>query len=153
MPTSRSHEHDPRRQSLSYLYREEMTVLKGQLLELHPLGGGVSELYIDPVSAVIIRDALERAEHLTELSFIHMVCHTPDSPSSLSPSSEIDELVSYADSPTEFSSHFPSLDDGRLPSISREVKLAKVLEAWIEEVTEDQIIDEYRFEPGDPSAL
>ena len=139
--------------SLSYLYREEMTVLKGQLLEATSFGRRVSELYIDPASAVIIRDALERgAEHLTELSFIHMVCHTPDSPSRYYPrSSEIDELVSYADLHSdEFLVPLPSLDDEvDYQAFLGEVKLAKVLEAWIEEVTEDQIIDEYRFEPGD----
>jgi helicase len=81
-----------------------------------------------------------------------MVCHTPDSPSRYYPrSSEIDELVSYADLHSdEFLVPLPSLDDEvDYQAFLGEVKLAKVLEAWIEEVTEDQIIDEYRFEPGD----
>lgn len=138
---------------LSYLHKEEMIAPKGQLLEATTFGRRVSELYVDPASAVIIRDALERdVDHVTELSFLHMICHTPDSPFRYYPrSSEMDELVAYADLHSdEFLVPLPRLDDEvEYQAFLGETKLAMVLEAWIEEVSEDQIIEKYRFEPGD----
>ena len=139
--------------ALSYLHKEEMIATRGQALEATTFGRRVSELYIDPASAVIIRDALERgADHITEMSFLHMICHTPDAPFRYYPrSSEMDELIAYADLHSdEFLIPLPQLDDEvEYQGFLGEVKIAKVLEAWIDEVSEDQIIDRYRFEPGD----
>jgi helicase len=139
--------------ALSYLYKEEMIVLKGQTLEATTFGQRVSELYIDPASGVMIRDALQRgADHITELSFLHMICHTPDNPSRTYPrSSEIDSLTAYADLHSdEFLVPLPQIDDEvEYQAFLGEVKVAEVLEAWIDEISEDQIIERHRFEPGD----
>lgn len=139
--------------ALSYLHKERMIDLEGQVLEATTFGRRVSELYIDPASAVIIRDALERGvDHITELSFLHTICHTPDIPFRYYPrSGEMDELIAYADLHSdEFLVPIPQLDDEvEYQAFLGEVKLAKVLEAWIEEISEDQIIERYRFEPGD----
>lgn len=139
--------------ALSYLYKEEMIVLKPQVLEATTFGHRVSELYIDPASAVIIRDALNQgADHITALSFLHMICHTPDNPSRYYPrSSEIDELIAYADLHSdEFLVPLPQLDDDvEYQAFLGEIKVTRVLEAWIDEVSEDQIIEKYSYEPGD----
>ena len=64
---------------LKYLYDEQMLYVdKGNLFATR-FGKRVSELYIDPVSAVTIRDALKQKPHrLTELSLLHLITHTPD---------------------------------------------------------------------------
>jgi len=139
--------------ALSYLHREKMIVLQKQLVEATPFGRRVSELYIDPASAVIIRDSLLKgADHITPFSFIHMICHTPDSAFRYYPrSSEMDRLVAYADLHSdEFLVPLPQLDDEvEYQGFLGEVKVARVLEAWIDEVSEDQIIEDYGYEPGD----
>ncbi|MCJ7634647.1 DEAD/DEAH box helicase [Candidatus Bathyarchaeota archaeon] len=139
--------------ALSYLYKEKMIVLEDKALEASTFGHRVSELYIDPASAVIMREALKRgAEHVTALSFLHMICHTPDNPSRYYPrSSEVDELVAYTDLHSdEFLVPLPQIEDEvEYQAFLGEVKVARVLEAWIDEVSEDQIIERYKYEPGD----
>ncbi|MEM2387155.1 MAG: helicase-related protein, partial [Candidatus Bathyarchaeia archaeon] len=64
---------------LKFLYDEEMIDVSGVNIYATRFGKRVSELYLDPVSAVIIRDALrQKPPLLTEFSLLHMVCHTPD---------------------------------------------------------------------------
>jgi helicase len=100
-----------------------------------------------------MREALKRgAEHVTALSFLQMICHTPDNPSRYYPrSSEVDELVAYADLHSdEFLVPLPQLEDEvEYQAFIGEVKVARVLGAWIDEVSEDQIIERYKYEPGD----
>jgi helicase len=66
-------------------------------------------------------------------------------------SSEMDELIASADLHSdEFLVPIPQLDDEvEYQAFLGEVKLANVLDAWMEEVSEDQIIERFRFEPGD----
>ena len=139
--------------ALSYLYKEKMIVLEDKALEASTFGHRVSELYIDPASAVIIREALKKgSERVTALSFLHMICHTPDNPSRYYPrSSEVDELVVYADLYSdEFLVPLPQREDEvEYQAFLGEVKVARVLKAWIDEVSEDQIIERYKYEPGD----
>jgi len=111
-------------------------------------------LYIDPVSAVFIRDALyARAPLISDISFLHMMAHTPDMYPKLRPySSEIDELALFVDEhKDEFMFNVPSeLDDYMdYEEFLGEAKLAWVMQSWIEEVTEDQMIEQFRVQPGD----
>ncbi|MDH5623575.1 MAG: DEAD/DEAH box helicase, partial [Candidatus Bathyarchaeota archaeon] len=64
---------------LKFLYEEKMIEVSGESVYATRFGRRVSELYIDPVSAVIIREALlSRAPRLTDISFLHMIARTPD---------------------------------------------------------------------------
>ena len=64
---------------LSYLRREDMIQYKGDYVYATDFGRRVSELYIDPQSAVILRDGLRRgALDVTDLTWLHLICHTPD---------------------------------------------------------------------------
>ena len=137
---------------LRYLYKEEMLEYDEKVLAATEFGKRVSELYIDPVSAVIIRNGLRRVvENITELSLLQMVCHTPDVPRYYPRSRELDELVVYAElHQDEFLTSVPKPeDDIEYQSFLGEVKSARILEAWIEEVSEDGIIEKFGFEPGD----
>ncbi|NIQ04419.1 MAG: ATP-dependent DNA helicase, partial [Candidatus Korarchaeota archaeon] len=60
-------------------------------------GKRVSELYIDPVSAVIVRDALtSKATSITDLSLLHLINHTPDMTPKLRPyTRELDEVAVF----------------------------------------------------------
>jgi len=63
--------------TLQYLYDEEMLELYGDNIVATKLGKRVSELYIDPLSGVIIRDALQQEPlKLTSLSLFHLITHT-----------------------------------------------------------------------------
>src|SRR5213594_1601776 len=64
---------------LKFLAKEEMVVMEGRDLEASRFGKRVSELYIDPMSAVIIRDGLyNRARKMTDFSLLHLISRTPE---------------------------------------------------------------------------
>jgi hypothetical protein len=64
---------------LRFLHDEEMIVVVGDRILATDFGKRISELYIDPLSGVIIRDALKgKIPLLTEFSILHLISHTPD---------------------------------------------------------------------------
>jgi len=139
---------------LRFLYEEKMIEVSGENVYATKFGRRISELYIDPVSAVIIRDALlSRAPRLTEISFLHMVAHTPDMFPKLRPySREIDTLALFVDEHREeFMFEVPDEWEDRIAyeEFLGEAKLAWVMNAWIEETTEDETIEKFRVQPGD----
>ena len=139
---------------LKFLYQEKMIDIGGQNIFATKFGRRVSELYIDPVSAVMIRDALlSRAPRITDISFLHMIAHTPDIFPRLRPySSEIDSLALFVDEHREeFILEVPDAwaDHITYEEFLGEAKVARVLDAWIEESTEDMTIEKFRVQPGD----
>jgi len=139
---------------LKFLYDEKMIEVSGDNIFATRFGRRISELYIDPVSGVIIRDALQkRAPLLTDLSFLQMIAHTPDMFPRLRPySSEIDELALFVDQHrSEFMFDVPDEWEDRIAyeEFLGEAKMAWVLHAWIEETTEEQMIEQFRVQPGD----
>ena len=139
---------------LKYLYDEEMIEVPSDEINATKLGKRVSELYIDPASAVIIRESLERKPVcLTELSLLHMIAHTPDMGPVLRPySQEIDETAMFMEEhKAEFLADLPNEweDTVAYEQFLGEVKTAMTLQAWIDEMSEDQIIERFRVQPGD----
>jgi helicase len=134
------------------------------------LGSLVSKLYIDPLSAVIMLEALKRkraeksmgqaegkpsqftsaldlsraaSKAPTELGLIHLITMTPN----------MDLLyVQSADGWVEefIDQHQSELyDDDNYDYLLREAKTAAMLMDWIGEVNENQIASRYRIGPGD----
>jgi helicase len=139
---------------LKYLYDEEMIDVAGDDIFATKFGKRVSELYIDPVSAVIIRDALRyRPAYLTELSLLHMIAHTPDMAPKLRPyTQEIDQVAIFMEEhKEELLVDVPDEWEDRIAyeELLGEVKTAMVLKGWIEEMSEDQAIEKFRVQPGD----
>jgi helicase len=139
---------------LKYLYDEEMLDLYGNEIYATKFGKRVSELYIDPLSGVEIRDALRhKPANLTDLSLLHLIAHTPDMGPIMRPySREIDELgVLMEEHREEFIMEIPSELDDQIAyqEFLGEVKTAVVLNNWIEEVSENTLIEKFRVQPGD----
>jgi helicase len=139
---------------LKYLYDEEMIDVAGDDILATKFGKRVSELYIDPVSAVIIRNALKyRPAYLTELSLLHMIAHTPDMAPKLRPyTQEIDQVAVFMEEhKEELLVEVPDEWEDRIAyeELLGEVKTAMVLKGWIEEMSEDQAIEKFRVQPGD----
>ncbi len=139
---------------LNFLYKEGMISVEGQNIYATPFGKRVSQLYIDPLSAIIIRDGFtRRASKITNLSFLHLVAHTPDMfPKVRSSASEIERLAMLADEHRhEFLVDVPDEWDDRIAyeEFLSEIKASLVLRTWIEESSEEDIVDRFNFEPGD----
>jgi len=141
---------------LSFLAKEEMVEYDGQELAATRFGRRVSELYIDPASAVIIRDGLyRRAASLTDFSYLHLIARTPDIAPRVYPRRGEDEKLAAiaSERADEFMCETPDELAGSLDlnyeDFLSEVKTAAVLLDWVDEVSEDTILNAHRVEPGD----
>ncbi|MCW4054894.1 MAG: DEAD/DEAH box helicase [Candidatus Bathyarchaeota archaeon] len=139
---------------LKYLYDEEMLELFGNEIYATKFGKRVSELYIDPLSGVEIRDALRcKPARLTDLSMLHLISHTPDISPVMRPySHELDELtVLVEEHKEELFFEVPDEWDNRVAyeEFLGQVKTAVVLKNWIEETSEEKLLERFRVQPGD----
>jgi helicase len=139
---------------LKYLYDEDMIEVFGEDINATRFGKRVSELYIDPFSAVIMRDALrQKPGLLTDFSLLQMIAHTPDMGPVLRPyTREQDEIAVFLEQHKQELLIAPP-DEGQdniaYEEFLGEVKTAMTLGAWIEEVSEEQLIEKFRVQPGD----
>ncbi len=139
---------------LQYLYDEEMLEFAGENIHATKLGKRVSELYIDPASAVVIRDAAKhKPSYLTDLSLLHLIAHTPDMGPIMRPySQEFDEMATLMEEhKEEFFTEMPNEWEDRIAyeEFLGEIKTAKIMKNWIEEVSEDTLMERFRVQPGD----
>jgi len=139
---------------LKYLYDEQMIDVCRDNIYATKFGKRASELYIDPVSAVIIRDGLRgEPAYLTDLSLLHMIAHTPDMAPKLRPyTRELDQVeVFMEEHKEELLVNVPDKWEDRMvyEELLGEIKTAMVLKSWVEEMSEDELIERFRVQPGD----
>ncbi len=139
---------------LKFLANQEMVEMDGRDLAPTKFGKRVSELYIDPMSAVILRDGLyNRAKKMTDFSLLHLISKTPDiMPRPRPRGSEFDKLgVLAASHSDEFMGEVPNQfeDPIAYDEFLSQLKATLVLTDWINEFTEDQILETRKVEPGD----
>ena len=64
---------------LKFLYEEKMIDFVGDNIYATKFGKRISELYIDPLTGVVIRDALKnKPRDITDFGLLHLISHTPD---------------------------------------------------------------------------
>lgn len=127
---------------LAFLEKEDFLVRRDGALRATFFGRRTSDLYIDPLSAVKLRDALESDR---DSPFYHLwaVCSTPDMPKLYLRRGDYQwvedkitqEGLTGASEDYEF--------------LQAEVKTASLFEAWTEERTEDEITKRFGIGPGD----
>ncbi|MGB7125003.1 MAG: DEAD/DEAH box helicase [Thermoplasmata archaeon] len=127
-------------------------LVPGPSLQATPFGGMTSELYLDPLSAVVLRQALERAPlGIRPFPLLASIAATPDLPPLfLRRGDEADLLTRYTDEAPELlvKPEEPPLEldlDGFLSTL----KTASVLEAWIDEVPILDITRRFGIGAGD----
>jgi len=118
-------------------------------------GSRTSSLYIDPLSAIRLKTALERSNNrdAAPLSFLHAICSTPDIRSLYLRGAD-----SWVEEKAEDIQHSLLLD---IPSSSSDeyewflsdLKTAFLLEDWIEEKPYDALVLKYNIWPGDVHTL
>jgi helicase len=116
------------------------------------LGQRTSKLYIDPATAILIRDALLDTETITDFGILHLLCHSPDQPLSYVTKSEVEEMITLSET-NEDNLLVPIPDSWEDPEgYSRflaEIKTTLILLDWINETAENTITEKYNVGVGD----
>jgi len=127
---------------LGFLQREEFVVAKGEELKATLFGKRTSDLYIDPLSAVKMRNHL-KSELDSDFGHLWAVCSTPDMPKLYLRRGDyqwVDEKIVFE------SLTFPVED---YDFMMAEVKTAALLEDWMDERTENEVTKRFGIGPGD----
>ena len=135
----------------------EMLIEFGFIVEkrkrLYPtrIGKRVSELYIDPLTAHHFIQSLKQARKKKPKSFsyLHMIANTLEMRPLLSIRGNEFEEVNDVIARETFLQEVPEEWDLRFDDFLKSVKTAMMLEAWMNELTEDQILSKYRVTPGE----
>jgi len=127
---------------LEFLAKEDFIHRQDGFLKATFFGKRTSDLYIDPLSAVKMRDALHQAR---DDRFFHLwtVCTTPDMPKLYLRRGDyawVEQKIGEADLT------FPVED---YDFFLAEVKTASLLDDWITERTEEEVTKKFGIGPGD----
>ena len=124
----------------------------GEALAATPFGQRTSELYLDPMTAVILRQALERAPiGVRPFALLAAVASTPDLPSLWLRSGEEARLLEryLAEEPELLRKPEEEPFPTDLDSFLAGLKTAEVLEAWIDEVPLVELTERFGIGAGD----
>lgn len=137
---------------IGFLVDEEMITEKNGTLHATRFGRRVSELYIDPLSGVILRDAMRRPEKKEPFPVLHAISRAPDMMRLALKKKDYEEMLDL------FHVHLQSLllpDEQKYVSeeLLAELKTASVVMQWILEMPEDRIVGHFGIGPGDLRTL
>ena len=119
------------------------------------LGKRVSELYLDPYTAHILikglRKSSETSKDASAFALLQLVCNTLEiRPQLKVKTREIDEIqgliVKHED---EFLQNEPSIYEPEYEEYLNSVKTAACLYEWIEEISEEYLLERYAIRPGE----
>lgn len=116
------------------------------------IGARVSELYLDPLTASWFLARLEQVP-TSIFGYLHAVCHTLEArPLPYIRKSEWEELMEFARERSEdFLEPLPRHWDSEYDEFMKATKMARILEAWISEAGEDELLEKHNMAPGDLS--
>ncbi len=114
-------------------------------------GKRTSSLYIDPLSALQLKKALETSctKETSPLSFLHAVCSTPDVRSLYLRGSDtwVEERAEKMQRELLLDAPYASSEEYEW--FLSDFKTASLVEDWINELPEDKIVSKYNVGPGD----
>jgi helicase len=151
--------HDKLQRVLQFLQKERFIRRTHGKIQATRLGLRTTQLYIDPYSAVRIREGLmamkqQDLNQIEALGVLHIVTTTTDMPK-LYVGRDMRRIADFIDlNVDKFLAEIPDEYSAAYEFFCREVKTAQLLEAWIEEVSDDRIIDRFGgIGPGDIQRL
>ncbi|MBI3032958.1 hypothetical protein HYY69_05770 [Candidatus Woesearchaeota archaeon] len=121
--------------------------------EATTIGKRVAELYLDPLTAYEITICLQRAQEKRahEFSFLHMISHALEMRPWLKVKSKEYENIQVKVS--EYEDHLlvlePNIYDYDYDRFLESIKTGLLLQDWIEENTEEQLLEKYDVRPGE----
>ena len=112
-------------------------------------GKYVSDLYIDPQSATVIRDALAKYAPGKAFGLLHTICAVPDMPLLYLRQSDYEWIEDFESEVSPQLLIEPPSDLARYEFFLAEIKTAKLINDWISEVHENDIARSFSIGPGD----
>ncbi len=138
------------RKSLEMLLENEMIIRNNDVFYATELGKRVSELYIDPQTAITIIKALKVSkQRFSALGYLHMISSTPDMPTLYLRRREKERIEGILSERIKELILEPPDDYFELEYYLAQLKTALLLEDWINEVPEEVIVEKYDVGPGD----
>jgi helicase len=138
---------------IKFLVRERFIDTRKGVYKATEFGRRTSELYIDPASAVILRDALLQSTRInaTEFSYLHTICATPDMIKIYLRRFDYNWVTMLAYENYDTLLIKPNASIGFIESdwFLSEIKTAALLQSWIEERAEGEITRKFGVGPGD----
>ncbi len=135
---------------VQFLQEEELIAAVGDELEATAFGKRVSDLYLDPISGVLLRDGLLSPQPIDALGYLYLVCSTPELKrfGSALRQSETDWV---ADAWVKAAEHLPLPLGTTQPSeeMLSAFKTALLLREWASEAPEQQLCEVFGMGPGD----
>lgn len=139
--------------ALGYLLSEQLVTDKRGLFQATGFGKRVSTLYIDPVTGVLFKKSLGfigGAED-TSIALLHLISRSPDFEPKF-PLREKNYDQAYEFLEKNRPSVISRLDTKtylELDELLQDMRTVMVIDAWIQELREDAILDRLGVEPGD----
>ena len=148
---------------LDFLNKEGLIEIKGgnngdfvaanetlqEKLEPTSFGKKVSQLYIDPLSGVLIKNALESDVEANPLGLLHTIARTPDIYSLYVRKNEMETYLTHLMQMEGDLMLPPPVEHMELEFYLWDLKTALLLTDWIEETPEEHLLKRYSTTPGD----
>jgi helicase len=140
-------------QALGFLLAEQLVVQKGGLFQATGFGKRISTLYIDPLTGVLFKKnigMIGSAEDQT-IALLYLAARSPDFEPKF-PLREKQSDAAYEFMETHRASLVAKVDSGsylEYDEIIADMRTVMVIDAWIDELREDAILDKLGVEPGD----
>ena len=139
--------------ALGYLLGERLLESHGGLFYATDFGRRVSMLYIDPVTGVIFRDSLRKAEQGRNYTagILHLVASSPDfEPKFPLRSKDYDGAMAFMEEhSSEMLERHSSRAFAEYDRVLQDMRSVMALHGWIDEWKEDQLLTRLGVEPGD----
>ncbi|RLG07154.1 MAG: hypothetical protein DRN59_01730, partial [Thaumarchaeota archaeon] len=135
---------------LEFLRSADFVEVYNGELRATPLGRRVSQLYIDPLTAVRLLEIYREAEKASVFGLLHSLALTPDIPGI--PTKKFSQKLLEEEVESRLDGLMiqpPDPADEFYEEYMDAVRIALVLEAWINEVPEAEIYDRFGVQPGD----
>ncbi|AEK73750.1 ski2-like helicase [Thermococcus sp. 4557] len=116
-----------------------------------PFGKRTSQLYIDPFTAKKFKDAFPKLENNPNpFGIFQLMASTPDMATLNARRREMEDYLDLAyEMEDKLYTNIPYYEDSRFQGFLGQIKTAKVLLDWINEVPETRIYETYNIDPGD----
>lgn len=139
--------------ALGYLLGERLLESQGNLFYATDFGRRVSMLYIDPVTAVMFRESVRRAEQGRNYTtgILQLVASTPDfEPKFPLRSKDYDQAMAFMEEhASEMLERHTSRAFADYDRVLQDMRSVMALHAWVDEWREEQLLSRLGVEPGD----